>query len=367
MFLPQSEKLNITAFSNLFRDTSACYKFFWFNAVIRKIISGADSATYDELVNEMIAEAWYMVSEYHLNLSSVTDNVEQAVNRLSEISGFKSSEKREKILKFLSETDDKVLHKIKLTLILNVPYRLQAPLLEGFRGNTWEVRPADLAERINSQRQRLIYYFDAFCGLETRIFFREEWVRYIIENQTIIEGWLQFNLVEYLQRKNPNVPGIIEKLHAPEARDLERVKEYWKLISAVHPVNEIYKGELLEAKGISIDHFVPWSYVANDEFWNLHPTTRSINSSKGNHLPDWDIYFENFSEMEYLAYSLRNENDSLKAAYRRCMDRHLNSEEVRSSLYAEDLERNAFCERLENIVRPVYQSAQNAGFSLWTA
>ncbi|MBE5919975.1 MAG: hypothetical protein E7272_09045 [Pseudobutyrivibrio ruminis] len=26
-------------------------------------------------------------------------------------------------------------------------------------------------------------------------------------------------------------------------------------------------------KDISIDHFVPWSYVAHDEMWNLNPTT----------------------------------------------------------------------------------------------
>ncbi|MDY5576621.1 MAG: HNH endonuclease domain-containing protein [Lachnospiraceae bacterium] len=35
---------------------------------------------------------------------------------------------------------------------------------------------------------------------------------------------------------------------------------------------------------ISIDHFVPWSYVAHDEMWNLNPTTKSINSSKRNNL-----------------------------------------------------------------------------------
>ena len=47
---------------------------------------------------------------------------------------------------------------------------------------------------------------------------------------------------------------------------------------------KIYGDGELTDKDISIDHFVPWSYVANDEIWNLHPTTRSINSAKSNNL-----------------------------------------------------------------------------------
>ena len=58
---------------------------------------------------------------------------------------------------------------------------------------------------------------------------------------------------------------------------------------------------MLTDKDISIDHFVPWSYVAHDEFWNLSPTTRSINSSKSNNLPKWDIYFPKLSELQFKA------------------------------------------------------------------
>ena len=31
-------------------------------------------------------------------------------------------------------------------------------------------------------------------------------------------GWIQFNMVSYLQRRNPNVPGIINKLQPPQER-----------------------------------------------------------------------------------------------------------------------------------------------------
>lgn len=57
-----------------------------------------------------------------------------------------------------------------------------------------------------------------------------------------------------------------------------------KLILSLEPVHEIYIGQILTENDISIDHFVPWSYVAHDEMWNLNPTTKSINSSKRNNL-----------------------------------------------------------------------------------
>ena len=93
----------------------------------------------------------------------------------------------------------------------------------------------------------------------------------------------------------------------------------------VQPVVEIYgNGELTE-KDISIDHFVPWSYVANDEIWNLHPTTKSINSSKSNHLPRWDVYFKKLSGLEYLSYQLMWRHDGIRKEFEKIKKKHLNS------------------------------------------
>ncbi len=77
-----------------------------------------------------------------------------------------------------------------------------------------------------------------------------------------------------------------------------------KLILSLEPVHEIYSGQILTENDISIDHFVPWSYVAHDEMWNLNPTTKSINSSKRNNLLDWDEYFEKLAQQEFQSYRL---------------------------------------------------------------
>lgn len=68
MQLPYSEELNIGYLSKLFENTTNCYKFFWFQAILRKMDGVRSRFTFDELINEMIADAWYMVTEYHLRL-----------------------------------------------------------------------------------------------------------------------------------------------------------------------------------------------------------------------------------------------------------------------------------------------------------
>lgn len=363
MILPNSDGLEIRYLSRLFENTSECYKFFWFQAIISKVLEGKDVIEYDELINEMIVNAWYMVTEYHLNLGP-RDTLETLIHELQKLSNLKSSESKDKILAYLKLCTDDEAKRRKVTLTKNVPYRLQSPFIEGFGGNGWKVSERKLIEQINRE-QRLIYYFDKYDGLNTKIHIQKEWVSYIQENQEILKGWLQYNLIMYLQKRNPNVPGISDKLYPPQERKLEKVKKYWKLIASIQPVYDIYGHEKLSSNDVSIDHFVPWSYVAHDEFWNLHPTTKAINSSKSNHLPDWNTYFKDFVRLEYSAYELMWENSMVHDLFEKCAREHLNSMEVRRRIYIEGQDLTKFANALEEVVLPVYQSAKNCGFKNW--
>ncbi|MDO4179020.1 MAG: hypothetical protein Q4D21_07510 [Phascolarctobacterium sp.] len=88
--LPQSQKLNIASLSQLFGNTSACYKFFWFQAILNHFAgkNGPSLAernngriSFDSLIDEMIVNAWFMVNEYHLKLGPA-DNLERIVGLL---------------------------------------------------------------------------------------------------------------------------------------------------------------------------------------------------------------------------------------------------------------------------------------------
>ncbi|MDL2249451.1 HNH endonuclease [Lachnospiraceae bacterium OttesenSCG-928-J05] len=363
MQLPYSDELEIKSLSRLFDKTSECYKFFWFQAIITKVLEGQEVIAFTDLIDEMVTESWYMVTEYHLNLGP-KDSLEALVKHLRNISGLKPSEKKSVILEYLKKCDDKEVLRLKRVLTLNVPYRLQSPFLSTFKTDSWKVRPQVLAERINREKN-LFYYFTTYDGLQTAIKVQPEWLRYIHQNQEILKGWLQYNMIRYLQKRNPSVPGIADKLSPPQTRKLGKVINYWKLILELQPVYEIYSGCQLEKTDISIDHFVPWSYVAHDEFWNLHPTTKSINSSKSNSLPDWNKYFQPFCQQEFRSYQLMQKNAQVHKAFESCAKEHINNEEVKRRVYRAGQSYTEFSKELEEVVLPVYMSAENCGFSNW--
>ena len=368
MTLPYSDELNIGYLSRLFDNTTNCYKFFWFMAILGKLDEDRLSFTYDELLNEMIAYAWYMVTAYYLRLGPIgsTDNLEEVVKYIKEKYEFSSSEKREKILEFLSSTDDKKIQEYKNKLILNVPYRLQAPFYDeiNIQREEWHAIE-NLSHKINTQR-RLIYYFDLIAGTKSIVRIDETWAVYLKKHREILISWTQFNLIKYLQRRNPGVSGIADKIEAPTSRNLNDIRKYWNLIISRDPsIRDIYGNIELSDEKISIDHFVPWQYVAHDELWNLHPTTKTINSSKNNYLPDWNRYFHLLGCIEYRAYELRKDIPEVAKAFKSCADHHLNDPDIRRELYQDGLSQSQFIQRLEKVIEPVYQSARNSGFREW--
>ena len=83
-------QLDIEAFSQMMKDPSYCYKFYWLEAVVHIISEGKNETTFDEIINEMIANAWYSVREFHIHLSGiqadglVRDGLERAILQLTE-------------------------------------------------------------------------------------------------------------------------------------------------------------------------------------------------------------------------------------------------------------------------------------------
>jgi len=364
--LPYAPTLPIARLARLFASTSASYKFFWFKALFERAAAGERVMTYRDLAGDMITEAWYMVTEYHLSLGA-TDQLQHLVLSLQARFGLKSSERAQVILEHLRRCDDPDILRQEEGLLNMVPYRLQSAFLpEVGRAGVYAGTPRAQILRLNAYRD-LMYYYSEYRRLDTTITMDPAWMDYLTQNQEIIRGWLSYSLIRYLQARNPSVPGIADKLTPPAARDLTSVKRYWKILLAVHPVPDIYTGQLMDGHDFSVDHFVPWSYVAHDELWNLSPTTRSVNSSKNSDLPAWERYFPRLQRQEYALYTEIWKRDTVRAAFRKCADHNLNDERVRATLYREGQTEQQFSAQLEEILSPVYRSARNCGFREWHA
>jgi len=240
--IPFDEKLNIGVLSKVFerKRISNCYKYFWFQAILENIVEDKVVFTYDEILNQMIEDAWYMVTEFKLRLGpcNTTDNLEEVVKYIHSKSNISSTAKRGSVIQYLKENTDP---KIK----------------------------------------------------------------------------------------------------------------------------EIYQKVSLKDKPISIDHFVPWQYLSHDELWNLSPTTKNINSMKGNQLPNLYEDFERLAELQHKALMMCNDYEIVRHKFKICLDYHVNSTEIRNSLYQPDIDLPSYRERLYNVIQPVYDSAKMGGFTEW--
>ena len=362
MNIPQSEKLNTSSLARLFDNKSESYKPFWFKAILHEVSQSRSEIPFRELIERMIVDAWYMVSEYKLNLGPA-DTLEKTVLYISGKEDFLPTEKEEVLFNYLRTSDDQRLKEYMRTLSLNVPYRLQAPLMPKPDAKIW-YKAAEITDYINSQTG-MMYSIHRTSALDSRIIISPAWMDYLKNNLGIILGWTDYNLIMYLQRRNPTVPGIASKIYPPQERKLTAVTGYWKYLISRGGVRDIYSGDLMTTKGLSIDHFVPWSYVASDELWNLIPTAKNINSRKSNNLPNWSIYFSRLAKAEYNAYLLVEHDEKANQLFRKCAKENLNSEEIRYRLYRSGQTEDEFTKQLEEILLPVYESAKNMGFREW--
>ena len=58
-------------FTDVGKDPSFCYKFCWLEAIVNLISEGITETTFDAIIDEMIANAWYSVREFHIHLSGL--------------------------------------------------------------------------------------------------------------------------------------------------------------------------------------------------------------------------------------------------------------------------------------------------------
>ncbi|SFR57853.1 HNH endonuclease domain-containing protein [Anaeromicropila populeti] len=366
--LPELDNLPIHLLAGIFKDKNQSYKLFWFQAILDIVSDGTFVITYEQLIHRMVAEAWYMVMEYHLNLGPA-DALEILINQVRNTSGLLPTAKKEDVIRFLITSEDENIKKAKQKLVLNVPYRLQAPFLGKMTEKQW--RDFHFIEEKARQNDRLLYYYEQLSGKERQIRMNENWIGYLQKNEAILRGWIQNELIQYLQRRNPNVPGIPFKIHPPQKRDLKAAMKFWSAVIEYHEMNDIYTGKLLNRENfdelgrIHMDHFIPWSYLASDEVWNLTPTFAKINISKSNQVPSEKNDIELLSRQHFMALQIAQRNKEIKKLFDAYTRKNLNNTDLKRRLYSGGISEEIFTENMVSLIEPICQSAKNLGFMEW--
>jgi hypothetical protein len=115
----------------------------------------------------------------------------------------------------------------------------------------------------------------------------------------------------------------------------------------------------LSADKLALDHYLPWSFVAHDQLWNLIPTLPEVNSSKSDHLPE-ARYFDRFVSLQHQGLIVANKNAGARD-WNKYIEPYLS--DLRFSDKLDLLDREKLERAYKSTLLPMLELAKNLGFS----
>ncbi len=361
--LPSAPSLPVPDLAASLRDVTNSYKFYWLLAILDHVREGgAATVAIDELVARMVVAVWYPSNYFRLSFGK-QDKLGEAALALRDAAQVPPNAPRAQVMDAARAhmAAGSAAGKMIRRLDKYVVYRFLRPFFAAqVRGvPDWEVnrRIVELAAQSFARGEApCLYRF----GEEGRsIELHPRWQEYLQHNLAIVTGFCLWSLVTYLQRNNPNVPNIAGKLAEPGQRELGTARRFWRTVLAVQgPLRCVYSGELLEGVA-SLDHFLPWSFVAHDLLWNIAPTAPSVNSAKSDRLPDFARYFEPFAAQQYAAVQAVAQ----QARHAALLEDYILLLKTPSVEALRGLPFDAFRRVLEETLAPQVQIARSMGFA----
>jgi 5-methylcytosine-specific restriction endonuclease McrA len=183
---------------------------------------------------------------------------------------------------------------------------------------------------------------DGIGVLSTKVFYeysgnyisvKPEALKFFGENKSFLLKSIILEWAKFLERINIGLPMLISKIegHRPERRSLEKAK----IILGNYFDRCFYCNNPLpsDKQIIHADHFIPWSYIYEDEIWNLVLACRGCNLKKHSSLPP-DLFIERLvsrnlkycNHIEPLKKSLlkldseKKYEKAIRKYYQNCMD-----------------------------------------------
>ncbi|MCC6604729.1 MAG: HNH endonuclease [Anaerolineae bacterium] len=361
--LPLSPHLPVKHLSGSFNNVTNAYKFYWLLALLDHIReTQSPIIPVNSLLARMVAGVWYPANYFRLSFGK-QDRLGQIALAIKAEINLPPDAPRQKIINatlgYMSNGSP--LAREINSLGAYVPYRFLRPFFASqLRGKVdWKINALiqQMADDSFLNSPTLCLY--RFHLQDGTIEIHPRWLAYLQEHLAIVTGFCLWHLLNYLQKNNPNVPNIAAKLFEPGTRKLNASRRFWQqAFEEMEIICCIYSGQAMSKAAFSIDHFLPWSFVAHDLLWNLIPTPKNVNSSKSDQLPDFALYFDPFARLQYDAFQAvaTPQKEGLVEDYVLLFKR-LSVPDIQTMPF------NAFKEILHDTIAPQIQIARNMGFT----
>ena len=291
------KRIDLGTFSGIFSDTTNSYKFLFFLALLDIAKDNANDAPIPiiEIAAGMLYWAWYPHTQHRLSFGA-RDQVTKVLDDFISETRFDLQPKDAKrtIRTFLESNP---AHVDRMTRY--VPYRFIRP----FTGSALVGIPDAQVNQAVRERSAEYLYENAFPYAigEQGLVFNRYWLHYFQTHFAILQSWVSWHWVRYMQKANPSVPAIPAKIHPMLKREQikREIKAHWKGFVMDSGLKCIFSGRKILPDGIHLDHFMPWKFVVHNEMWNLMPIDPSENSSKSDRIPAMKRFLKPFADVQH--------------------------------------------------------------------
>lgn len=292
--LPDDRHVDVGKLASLFAKTTNSYKFLFFLGLLEVTRGWATTSspcfTTRQVLEAALAIAWFPHSYFRLSFGpqdQIGRVLDELAPHLPRLPGTLTPDD----VKSMRAALGRALNQDQaLELLRYVPSRLLSPWFEPELRGMPDHRKDDALARLSNERFRSNAPLYRLEDDRRAIQLHPDWWGYLWRNRRVIEDWTRWNWLLYMQARNPSTLNVGGKLLPPlERAPLSRQRDFWAKYIAHRPLQCIYTGQVLAPKA-ALDHFLPWSFVLHDRWWNLVPVGTSTNSAKRDSLPDLDHY-----------------------------------------------------------------------------
>lgn len=247
--------------SQAVHDTS--YKFGFLKAIIDNLYNVDENLTltFDQLFSKFGEIYWNLVLKHGLRQKSKTyDNRQTALERV------------------LYDARD------RYQITEPIPYESLTPAMMADISHRIKVRcKVNVVGAFYEDTKRLFYSFDR----------TDEWLQinpvmyeFICKHKTVIETLNYYEWARFLERVNDDdvVLRLYDKIDESAKRN--NLSIYRRILYEEFEMRTcFYCGRPLEPQFIHVDHFIPWSFIKDDNLWNLVLACPTCNVKKSDRLP----------------------------------------------------------------------------------
>ena len=255
-----------SAFSCLFSSKSrndSSYKFGFLKAIIDNLynVDKELRLTFDQLFAKFAEIYWNLILKYKLRQKAVTND-----NRRT----------------YLEQIFYGVVEKYQIYELIPYESLTQQMML-------------DITRQVKSKCKK--YVVGALYEDTNRLFYsfskKEEWLQinpimyeFVCKHKLIIEKLNYYEWAKFLERVNAENIATKLLIKIDESAKRNNLTVFRKILYEEFECRTcFYCGKELKTNKIDVDHFIPWSFVKDDNLWNLVLTCPTCNRTKNDKLP----------------------------------------------------------------------------------